>query len=41
MYADIPKAGEAAFRAAAETAKAHRPISRLLKATITMGAKLT
>jgi osmotically inducible protein OsmC len=36
----IPGADEAAFKQAAETAKANCPISKLLNAAITMDAKL-
>lgn len=41
VAAKIPGASEEAFRKAAEDAKAGCPISRLLKAEITLDAKLT
>ncbi|HWP85819.1 MAG TPA: OsmC family protein [Terriglobia bacterium] len=41
VKAKIPGADAAAFNAAAETAKANCPISKLLKATITMQATLS
>jgi osmotically inducible protein OsmC len=40
LEAKIPGADEAAFRKAAETAKANCPISRLLNAKIELDAKL-
>ncbi|MEO6301128.1 MAG: OsmC family peroxiredoxin [Paracoccaceae bacterium] len=40
LTASIPGATDAAFQAAAATAKANCPISRLLKAEITLTAKL-
>ena len=40
VKARIPKADEAAFRKAADNAKAGCPISKLLKAEITMNAQL-
>jgi osmotically inducible protein OsmC len=40
VKAKVPGADAAAFNAAAETAKANCPISKLLKATITMQAAL-
>lgn len=41
VKARIPNADEAAFRKAADNAKAGCPISKLLKAEITMNAQLT
>lgn len=41
VAAKVPGADAAKFQVAAETAKATCPISRLLKADITMSAKLT
>ena len=40
MKAKIPGANQASFEAAAHSAKANCPISRLLKAEITLDAKL-
>lgn len=40
LVAKIPGASEAAFRAAADSAKANCPLSKLLKAKITLNARL-
>jgi osmotically inducible protein OsmC len=40
VVGQVPGADEAAFNQAAETAKANCPVSKVLKATITMMAKL-
>lgn len=40
VHAKVPKADDAAFEKAAETAKAGCPVSKVLKAQITMSAKL-
>jgi lipoyl-dependent peroxiredoxin len=40
VHAKIPQADEAAFQKAAEAAKSGCPVSKLLKAQITMSAKL-
>ena len=40
VHAKVPKADDAAFQKAAESAKAGCPVSKVLKAQITMSAKL-
>jgi lipoyl-dependent peroxiredoxin len=40
VHAKVPKADDAAFEKAAESAKAGCPVSKVLKAQITMSAKL-
>src|SRR5215467_7398589 len=40
VHAKVPKADDAAFEKAAESAKAGCPVSKVLKAQITMNAKL-
>ena len=40
VHAKVPKADDAAFQRAAESAKVGCPVSKVLKAQITMSAKL-
>jgi osmotically inducible protein OsmC len=40
VVGQVPNADSAAFMKAAETAKANCPVSKVLKANITMSAKL-